>query len=151
MHVRKEMIPFTGTLVVCQIDCENPELIERAFRFSGKAHTPAFDYIERKHEQEEEAIISAHEICKTFGSRQSGMEARRYIMNVLQATEKGTLKIDFSGIYVVSSSFADEVFGKLFVELGPMRFINSVKIINADSTVLGLIDRAITLRTQTGL
>jgi anti-sigma regulatory factor (Ser/Thr protein kinase) len=151
MHTRHDPVPFNGTFVVCQIDCDNSELIERAFVFAGKAHTPAFDYIERKHEESEIPVVKAGDICKTFGSRLSGIEARTYLSNVINGSECGVLKVDFSGIHVISSSFADEVFGKLFVELGPMRFMRGVQIINADSVVVGLIDRAITLRSQTGL
>lgn len=152
MHTRKDPVPFPGTFVVCQIDCENPHLIEQALSFSGSVHNPPFDYIERKHEQNSESpIINAKEICKTFGSRSSGMEARSYITNVLGASDTGKVVIDFSDIHVVSSSFADEVFGKMFVELGPMSFMRSVEVVNAISTVSGLIDRAIMLRSKTGL
>lgn len=152
IHVRNEAIPFNGTFVVCQIDCDNPDLVERAFVFGGKAHLPAYDYVERIHEDDSSDItILATDICKTFGSRQSGLEARRYLTNIMTGSDFNTLKIDFTGVNVVSSSYADEVFGKLFVELGPIRFMRSIKIINAASVVESLIDRAITLRTQTGL
>jgi hypothetical protein len=56
--------------------------------------------------------------------------------------------LDFSGIGVISSSFADEVFGMLFAELGPMRFMTTFSFHNASPTVVGLIDRAIALRAQ---
>jgi anti-sigma regulatory factor (Ser/Thr protein kinase) len=152
MRVRRDPIPFPGTFVVCQIDCDDPNLIERALSFSGSVQSPPFDYIERKHEQGSESpIINAKDICKTFGSRSSGQEARNYIVNVLAASDTGKSIIDFSDIHVTSSSFADEVFGKLFVELGPMRFMRSIEVVNAVSTVSGLIDRAIMLRSKTGL
>lgn len=152
MHIRREVIPFNGTFVVCQIDCDRPDLIERALVIGGRSHSPAFDYIERHHDREtDDGVILALDICKTFGSRKSGAEARRYLTNVMNSVETGTVVVNFEGVNVISSSFADEVFGKLFVELGPMKFIRSVKIINAVSAVEGLIDRAISLRAQTGL
>lgn len=152
MHIRRDGVPFPGTYVVCQIDCDDPDLIERALSFSDIKHTPPFDYIERKHEQGTETpVIKAVDICKTFGSRSSGQEARTYILNVISGSDTGSVKIDFSDIHVVSSSFADEVFGKLFVELGPMTFMRSIDVVNAVSTVSGLIDRAIVLRSKTGL
>ena len=153
VRVRRDQVPFPGTFLVCQIDCSQPDLIERAFVFGGRSHTPAFDYLERKHEQgsDGETNVMASEICKTFGSRQSGGEARKYLRNLLEATPSNVLVVDFDGINVVSSSFADEVFGKLFVELGPMRFMRNVKLKNTVSAVEALIDRAITLRAQSGL
>jgi len=152
MHVRRDPVPFVGTFVVCQVDCDRPDLIERAFVFGGRSHVPAYDYIEKKHENSDQNLnVRAIDICNTFGSRRSGQEARQYISNLIGTLNGGMLKIDFDGISVISSSFADEVFGKLFVELGPMRFMRTVEIINAVSAVEGLIDRAITLRSKTGL
>lgn len=151
MHVRNDTVPYNGTFVVCQIDCNSPDLIERAFVFGGRSHEPAYDYIERLHEVGENIIIKATDICNTFGSRKSGIEARRYINNVIIDSKYKNINIDFSDVNVISSSYADEVFGKLFLELGPMRFMRTIKIINAVSVIESLIDRAITLRSQTGL
>ncbi|WP_432815008.1 STAS-like domain-containing protein [Sphingorhabdus sp.] len=58
--------------------------------------------------------------------------------------------IDFSDVSVISSSFADEVFGKLFLDLGPMKFMRMIQISNAASVVEALIDRAIALRSKSG-
>jgi len=153
VHVRKDAIPFRGTFLVCQIDYNQPDLIERALVFNGRSHDPAFDYLERKHEVggDDEVVVSAEEICKTFGSRQSGLEARKYLVNILNVYSDKTIVIDFTNISVISSSFADEVFGKIFVEMGPMRFMRMIKLRNTVSAVEALIDRAITLRSRTGM
>lgn len=152
MHIRDETIPYRGTYVVCQIDCSNPQLIERALVIGGRTHTPPFDYIERKHEGTDGVLnIQANELCHTFGSRQSGIEARRYISNLLRSGDGVRLDIDFADVFVISSSFADEVFGKLFVEMGPLRYMRRIALKNVSPTIEGLIDRAITLRSQTGL
>lgn len=152
VKTRKMKVPYPGTLVVCQIDCQEPDLIERAFNFGGRAHVPGFDYIEKMHERTEAKVeIVASEICKTFGSRQSGREARLYIENVLSSVEGAPVHIDFQGVPVISSSFADEVFGKLFVMMGSMRFMRLIQLDNVSSTVEGLIGRAIDQRSRTGL
>lgn len=57
---------------------------------------------------------------------------------------------NFRGVGVVTSSFADEFFGRLFVALGPRAFMSRVRMINVDPTVEGLIDRAILQRTRLG-
>lgn len=151
-HARREHITYPGTHILCQIDCDRPDLIERAFVFRGKQHVPGFDYVERKLETSEEDIrIPARNICKTFGSRKSGLEARNYILNMISALSGNKVLIDFDEVFVISSSFADEAFGKLFVLLGPMLFMNTVELINADPAVEALINRAIMLRMQTGL
>lgn len=151
-HIRLENVPYQGTIVVCQIDCDQPDLIERGFIFGGKAHMPAYDYVERLHETEaDDLVIKAFDICRTFGSRESGKEARLYIENMIRSLEGNSINIDFGGISVISSSFADEVFGKLFVQLGAMKFMRTIKIVNAVSVVEALIDRAINMRAKTGL
>jgi len=151
-HVKNEAIPYRGTYVVCQIDCSNPQLIEQALIIAGRPHEPAFDFIERKHEQAGGVFnVKANEICRTFGSRQSGIEARRYISNVLGNSDESRIEIDFSDVFVISSSFADEVFGKLFLEMGPLRYMRRVSLLNVAPAIEGLIDRAITLRSKTGL
>lgn len=152
MHIRDESIPYKGTYVVCQIDCTNPQLIEQALTIGGQIHSPPYDYIERKHEQAGGVLkVKAQELCHTFGSRQSGIEARRYISNLLRSDEGVRLEVDFADVFVISSSFADEVFGKLFVEMGPLRYMRRMSLLNVSPTIEGLIDRAITLRSQTGL
>lgn len=112
VRTRRTHVPYPGTLVVCQIDCNEPDLIERAFNFGGRSHIPAFDYIEKMHEKDGKDVwIVAKDICKTFGSRESGREARLYIENILSSVDGAPIHIDFEGVPVISSSFADEVFG----------------------------------------
>ncbi|BBB13096.1 STAS-like domain-containing protein [Sphingopyxis sp. FD7] len=70
---------------------------------------------------------------------------------MVSALSGNKVVIDFEDVYVISSSFADEAFGKLFIILGPMLFMNTIELANADSAVEALINRAIMLRMQTGL
>lgn len=58
--------------------------------------------------------------------------------------------IDFNGLGVISSGFADEVFGRLFMDMGPLALMNRIEMRNVDSTVAGLIKRAIFQRTRPG-
>ena len=151
-HAKRDNVPYQGTYVVCQIDCDRPDLIEKAFVFQGRQHIPGYDFVERKHEtDQEDIIVSAKDICKTFGSRKSGLEAFNYLLNMMSCLTGNKIIVDFSDVHVVSSSFADEAFGKLFLTLGPLTFMNTIQIHNADSAIETLINRAITLRMQTGL
>lgn len=153
VKVRRELIPFNGTVVLCQIDCSRQDLIQRALVFNGRAHDPAYDYLEKMHEREgsDPITVNAKDICKTFGSRESGREARNYLKNVLNSYPAQTICVDLADVNIVSSSYADEAFGKLFVELGPMRYMRTIQLNNSCAEVEVVIDRAITLRSQTGL
>ena len=59
---------------------------------------------------------------------------------------KSKIIIDFADIFVVSSSFADEVLVMLFHELGAINFMSRIEFVNVDKTVRGLIDRVIMQR-----
>ena len=56
--------------------------------------------------------------------------------------------VDFSDVPLISSSFADEVFGKLFVELGALKFMGSLALRGMASTVSGFVDKAILQRSR---
>lgn len=152
VRVRKEKSVFRGTIVLCQIDCSRNDLIRRALVFDGKSHDPAFDYLEKMHETKDtnDINVKASDICKTFGSRVSGSEARSYITNLVRLYPSRRLVIDLSDVNIISSSFADEVFGKLFIEMGPMRYMRQIIVGNTCSEVEVVIDRAITFRSRTG-
>lgn len=88
--------------------------------------------------------------CQAFGSRVSGRPLRQKLHNILKMSGVSQIAIDFNGVPVVSSSFADEVFGKLFLQLGPIQFMQRVKLINMVDTIEGLVNKAIAQRMQQG-
>lgn len=141
---------YPGTVVVARIDCGKESLLEQALRFGDVPHDPPFDYIERKFEKETvgEMTFLLREDIVSVGSREAGRVAKKKITNLLSMNPGARLQIDFSGIPIISSSFADEVFGRLFIELGPIGFAKLIDFKNVDRTVQSLIDRAIKQRMQ---
>jgi anti-sigma regulatory factor (Ser/Thr protein kinase) len=146
-QTRYESVPFMGTSVRCGIGLTDPDLLKKALRFSGVASEPT-GYIEIELETDEgNVVVSVKErAAGDTGSRAGGIRFRRLIENLLR--DQPTVTLDFVDVPVVSSSFADEVFGRLFVNLGPRTFMSRILITNANQTVNGLIDRAIVQRTQ---
>ncbi len=144
------LVLYSGTSVRCGIDVSDPELLGKALQFKGRSHDPPYDYIERKFENEEGELVFnvKDEAQRDTGSRQGGKRIRGMLDNLLR--EHRPVILDFDGVGVVSSSFADEVFGRLFVEMGPRAFMTRIKMRNVDPTVEGLIDRAIMQRTRLG-
>lgn len=139
---------YPGTLVICRIGCDDERLIENALMFKGKVHEPGFDYIERQYEggDDGEFVFSMLKECNSFASREAGIGTRVLIENLLRAEPSYALTIDFDGVGIVSSSFADEVFGRLFVALGPMAFMSRINFRQVDSSVRAVLDRSISLR-----
>ncbi|VBB14785.1 STAS-like domain-containing protein [Burkholderia stabilis] len=146
-----DQIPFSGTLVDALIDVSNRGLLGDALRFNGKVHRPV-DRIEYKYEDESLAFVRIlmTEETTSFASRLAGKPVKIKLSNLVNMCPGQRIVIDFSGVRIISSSFADEVFGRLFVELGPMEFMRRIVFENASSTVVGLIDRAMRLRAQQG-
>lgn len=145
---KQNSLLYPGTLVVCRIGCDDERLIENALTFRGKVHEPGFDYLEKQYEREldREFVFSMSEECPSFASREGGRGARTLIENLLRAEPEFVLNIDFEGVSIVSSSFADEVFGRLFVVLGPTAFMSRIQFRNINSSVRAILDRSITLR-----
>lgn len=151
LHIRTEPIPFNGTLLIACVDYSNPDLLGDALKFGGKLHYP-IDFIENKFEDDRGKIkFLMKDEAISFGSRKAAEPINTKLKNLARVCANSRICIDFDGIAVVSSSFADEVFGKLFVEMGPLLFMQKYEFINISGTVRSLIDRSITLRSTTGL
>jgi anti-anti-sigma regulatory factor/anti-sigma regulatory factor (Ser/Thr protein kinase) len=122
LSIRTDRVPFRGSFISATIDYSTDELLEKAFVFKGKVHEP-------------------------FGSREFGRRARTKIDNIL-VDKRNAVIFDFAGVALISSSFADEVFGKLFLEFGAMEFMRRCSFQSVDPTVMRLIDRAIAQRMK---
>ena len=140
---------FPGTVVTSQILCNDDKLIEQALVFRGRAYEPSFGYIEQAFETEKpnHLIIKMKEEAAGFGSRDSGRIVRTKLLNLLRADQTYVIDVDFDSVLIVSSSFADEAIGKVFLDVGPLQFMRRVRIVNADRTIQALLDRAIMQRS----
>lgn len=151
LSVSRQGIPYAGTLIVATVDFSDPKLLAHALRFGGKLHRPS-DYVEYKYEVNggEGVSLKLKDECYSFGSRVSGKPVRQKIVNLLKMSD-GTVSVDFDGVPLLSSSFADEAIGKLFLQLGPIVFMQRVKLIGMLDTTMALVNRAISQRMQVGL
>jgi hypothetical protein len=152
LHIRPESIPVRGTLVVAPICYGKALSLEEALKFGGKSHDPV-DHVQIAYEESEDGMIVfplARE-AQGFGSRAAGMPLRQKLKNSLRICPEKRISIDFSDVSIISNSFADEVFGKLFAELGALAFMKHFDLRSVDSTIQGLIDKAIEQRAKTGL
>ena len=152
MSISDQNIPYSGTLVVATINFSNPELLADALQFRGKLHVPT-DYVELKYEDHDGGPLtfSLKEESKSFGSRVAGRPVRVKLSNIIQMSGEGVVVVDFKDVPVVSSSFADEAFGKLFLQLGPIRFMQRVRLVGMVDTVEALVNKAVEQRMSIGL
>ncbi|MBL7796328.1 MAG: DUF4325 domain-containing protein [Saprospiraceae bacterium] len=79
------------------------------------------------------------------GTRKSGEKIRNDLINLYNDSKKGIV-IDFEGIAVVSSSFADELVGKMIVYFGFFGFNQIVRLKNMNPTIQAVVERSVAQR-----
>lgn len=152
LAISNERIPYTGTLVVATIDFSQPKLLEDALRINGKKYHP-IDFVETEYEKNSDGkiIFCMSKESSSFGSRVAGKPVRTKLSNLLRMGRGEKIYIDLKGIPIMSSSFADEAFGKLFLEAGPIAFMQRFEFVNVMETVQQLINKAIAQRMSAGV
>jgi hypothetical protein len=149
LHVFNDRIPFSGTLVIATIDFSNPKLLQDALRFGGKSYSPV-DYIEKHFETGQSADIRFHlkEEATSLANRLAGTPVRQKLLNLSNMSNGHKIQLDFGDIALVSSSFADEVVGKIFADIGPLEFMQRFELRNMSMMVRQIVDRAIQQRLK---
>lgn len=137
------------TSIDATIDFSDVNLLEQALVFGGKKHTPV-DYLELTYEsyESENLIVPIQEAGVSIRSRQAGFLFRVKLENLLRHYPDKAAILEFGDTPVISSSFADEVLGKLFQAMGPVSFSRRIIIRGANETVQAIIDRSILQRMQ---
>lgn len=79
------------------------------------------------------------------GTRRSGTRIRTELMNLY--SDRGTaIEVDFDSVSVISSSFADEMIGKLVAEYGFFGFNRIFRLKNMNSLVQSIVNRSVAQR-----
>ncbi len=136
---------FHGTFVYGELGLDTDLDLAKALGFGGEPHEPT-DIIELLYEEGDAIVLRLRDESTGFGSRLRGRQLRSKCENLLNAEPSKPLLLDWSGVPLVSSSFADELVGKLFASLGPLAFSARVRNIGMDSIVRQLVDKAIMQR-----
>jgi anti-sigma regulatory factor (Ser/Thr protein kinase) len=139
---------FNGTLVSGEINIVDDFSISKALDFNQNFKYIPLDIIDLKYEMADSdcLLLKMKEETTGFGSRKSGVQIRTKVMNLISAKPNYPIIIDWDGVPVISSSFADEFIGKLFLELGAMTFSSIVKNKGMESLIRNLLDKAVSQR-----
>lgn len=139
---KKHFPPLNGTCVEMQFSTDTEIDLPKAL-WGNKP----IDYFETKFENDgNESEIDLREYASSFGNRVTGEKIRTLVFNIIKQTNGRAVRIQMHNVSIVSSSFADEFFGKLFIELGPLEFGRLIKVESANSTCKSIIDQAISQR-----
>lgn len=139
---------FPGTIVGGQINTASNFALSEALSFGTSHPYQSVDIIENQYELEDERCLAIRLQNETtgFGSRHSGKQLRQKAENLLAAEPTYPLILDWSGVPVISSSFADEFIGKLFLSMGAITFSARIRNRNMEPLIVGLLDKAIAQR-----
>lgn len=145
--LRNMKIPFNGTAVCVALDFSTPGVLEKALKFNNKIYHCFSAYTEHKYDDEDLVFIVKNEVA-SLSTRAIGLCFRNKVINLIEMQNPDYITFDFIGIEsTMSSSFADEVFGKIIQEKGK-NFINNIKLKNITDINKNLISRAIIQRLE---
>jgi hypothetical protein len=90
-------------------------------------------------------VISVRDFGLGVGTREAGQSLRNVVINALQR-DASRVVLDFNGIAIVSSSFADELVGMLFIRYGVVGFNTKIALTGLNEQVRAIVDRSVSQR-----
>lgn len=125
-----------------QLDYNNPVSISDALSSSGRSYNVISIKRESVENEMGDIYYKISNQASGTGTRQSAERLRNDILNLYTEAPKQII-IDFEGITIMSSSFADELIGKLVIEFGFFEFNRLVRIINMNDTISVIAQKSI--------
>jgi len=143
-------VPFLShvhncTTVDFQIDFDKGISISEALG----GHEPANVRVENLEDDHNNLVFRLADKSSGTGTRQSGAAIRNEVINITKQTDSVIL-LDFSGVSVISSSFADEFIGKLAVDFGFIGFTQRFRLVGMNPTVQTIANRSVAQRLGVG-
>ncbi|HBQ5726335.1 TPA: STAS-like domain-containing protein [Klebsiella pneumoniae subsp. pneumoniae] len=81
-----------------------------------------------------------------LASRNQAIPQRHHIEVLIKSGN--AVDLDLSGVYSISESYSDEIFGVLVVKFGVTKILNQVKVRNASPSILKSIAKVIQRRSN---
>jgi anti-anti-sigma regulatory factor len=135
-----------GTTVDFQLDIDTPISIEDALQDKrSPSQKKTSMYMDRFDTFTDFMQYTLKERTAGTGTRASAMRIRNEIVNLLNSNKRPVL-LDFDGVSVISSSFADELIGKLLITLGFVAFNQTIHLRNMNPTVQAIVQRSVNQR-----
>ncbi len=133
------------TIVDFQLDYSVDLSLDKALVFRGKQYNIINLRIESLEDEQGYVVYKIKEHAEGTGTREAAIRVKNEIFNILQTKPK-IIILDFEGVAVVSSSFADELIAKLLLELGLFQFNNIIKLKGLDNSQQNILQRSVIQR-----
>ncbi len=134
-----------GTIVDFQLNYANDMSLDRALVFRGKQYELINFHYEELEDDYGRIVYNVLEHSEGTGTRDAAIRVKNEILNILSEEQK-PITLDFTGVAVISSSFADELIAKLFLNLGLFQFNNLLKIKGLDLSQQNILQRSVLQR-----
>lgn len=139
-----EAIPLTpGTGVVFSLDTQRPVDLSQIWI----ARSTEWSFLNAEAERIVDHGIRIATQCSNTGTRPAAERLRRKILTLLPDLDR-PLALDFTGVRSASSSFLDELLGRLATQLGPSEFRNRVRVIGMAPLVKQIADVVVDQRVN---
>ncbi|MBQ9069484.1 MAG: STAS-like domain-containing protein, partial [Eggerthellaceae bacterium] len=130
------------TLVDFQLDTSAP--IDISETLNG--HTPIALWLEEfESPTGEDYVIKIASESEGTGTRKAAEKVRHMALNILKEGKRRVV-LDFDGVNLISSSYADELVGKLVAEVGFFAFGNLFALVNLSDFNQKILDRSVQQR-----
>ena len=111
----------------------------------GNKYEPVDIWLENLEDDSDRYVINISEQSSGTGTRQSAQKLRNLVLNISN-TQKKIVVLDFQGINLISSSFADELVGKIVAEKGFVYFTKAFRIENLSESNVNILNRSVEQR-----
>lgn len=109
-------------------------------------YVPVDLWLENLETNDENVVqINILKMSNGTGTRKSAEKLRTMILNIVFDNKKKII-LDFDGINTISSSFADELIGKIIKKYGFVFFTQIFKLINLKTVIINIINRSVEQR-----
>ena len=108
-------------------------------------YTPIDMWMENLEDDRNNIILNVAEMSSGTGTRQSAEKLRNIALNI-SSTERKLVIFDFEGVNLLSSSFADELIGKIILEKGFYYYTTAFRIKNLSPSNSAILNRSVEQR-----
>ncbi|CDN31598.1 conserved hypothetical protein [Mucinivorans hirudinis] len=135
-------LPYdNGCTIDFQLEYNKPISISKALG----GYQPVNFNLENLENSQGEVEIKLRDRVSGVGTRVSGEKIRNEVINLYNQSNR-SIVFDFSSLKIISSSFADELIGKLVTEYGFYGFNNIFKLKNMNSDIQSIVQRSVAQR-----
>jgi hypothetical protein len=146
LEINKISSRYGGTIVEATVDFSSKNLMASALTINGQQYEPV-DFIETAYEDPNDDCINfvVREEARSYGTRSAGAPLKGRLVNFVNMYEN-RIVINFNELPIISSSFADEVVGKLLLQFGEHVFKSRFTVVCLSEQNNAIIQRSVVQR-----